>query len=135
MSRYRENDWFLGIKLTIKSLASVQGIIHSVFIEAEQPHFQLRELSSKELIRCNYNESRYPDLAEALKSRRAVVHVYGLAYTDMLSRRIDRIEVDRIEVAAVLQRDYLDRFIGCAPGLITEDEIQAFIDHSRNRAD
>ncbi|MGI9069928.1 MAG: hypothetical protein ACR2JB_01025 [Bryobacteraceae bacterium] len=125
----------LSASATVRSLASVQGIIHSVFIEAEQPHFQLRELSSKSFVRCTYKEAEYSELAEALKLRRAVVHVYGLAYTDMLSRKIDRIDVDRIEVSPPLSKDFLDQFFGCAPGLINEDDIQDFINHSRQRAD
>ena len=123
------------IKAKVRSLASVQGIIHSVFIEAEQPHFQLRELSSQNLISCTYSEGKYDELADALKRRRAVVHVHGLAVTDTLSRKIDTLLVDHIEVASVLDSSFLDRFIGCAPGLVSESDLQEFIGNSRERGD
>jgi hypothetical protein len=117
----------------VRALASIQGIIHSVFIEAEQPHFQLRELSSKNLIRCTYTDSQYGDLAEALRTKKAVVHVYGLSTTDMLGRKIDQMEVERIEVAPALDKSFLDNFFGCAPGLSDHSQAQAVIDDTRGR--
>jgi hypothetical protein len=117
----------------VKALASIQGIIHSVFIENADPHFQLRELSSQSLIKCTYAENKYNELAEALKQRMAVVHVYGLSTTDMLARKIEQMDVYRIDVSPSLAKDFLDRFSGCAAGLIDDGEMQAHIDQSRNR--
>ncbi|MGO9096389.1 MAG: hypothetical protein ACLQGV_14360 [Bryobacteraceae bacterium] len=115
----------------VTARASVQGIIHSVFIEADQPHFQLRELSTKDLITCNYCDSTYDDLATALKQRRAVVHVFGTSKVDTLSNKIDVLTVDRIEIAPSADKSFLDRFIGCSPGLVTD--IQATMDRARRR--
>jgi len=121
------------VQARVRAMASIQGVIHSVFIEGDEPHFNLRELSSQALINCTYKESKYPKLAAALERRKAVVHVLGTSITDTLSRKIEQLEVDDIVVAPVVGRDFLNRFFGCAPGLVEDDDIQNHIEHSRKR--
>lgn len=121
------------VQARVRAVASIQGVIHSVFIEGDPPHFNLRELSSQDLINCTYKESTYPKLAAALERRKAIVHVIGTSITDTLSRKIEHVEVDEIIVSPLLGRDFLDRFFGCAQGLVDEENIQEHIDNSRHR--
>jgi len=117
----------------VKSHGAVQGIVHSVFLGSTPPHFQLRELSTGNLIKCEYDESKYQELVNALETPRAVVHVYGLIFTDLLNRNIQRLQVSRIDIARILTPADLERFIGCAPELMDPENLQDYIDESRGR--
>ena len=120
----------------VRSHGGVQGIIHSVFLGSSPPHFQLRELSTGELVRCVYsNRRQYEELASALKHQNAVVHVFGSIKTDLVNRRVDELRVDKIVPADTFSRDDLDRFIGCSPGILGGQPMQDFIDYVRGRAD
>jgi hypothetical protein len=117
----------------IKSHGGFQGVVHSLFLGSSPPHFQLRELSTGDLIRCEYDDSRYQEIIEALEKPRAVIHVYGVILTDLVNRRIQRVQVSRLDVARYLTLADLDRFIGCAPELFGPGELQHFVDESRGR--
>jgi hypothetical protein len=124
------------VQSAVRSHGGVQGVIHSVFFGASPPHFQLRELSTGELVKCVYSSRRqYEELANALKQQDAVVHVYGIIKTDIINRQIEELRVDRIEPAATFSKEDFDRLIGCAPGMLGDQSLQDFIDYVRGRAD
>ena len=59
-------------------IGGFQGVIESVFRRGV-PNFRLRELSTRALIKCEYEEERdYRTVWEALKTLDAVVHVNGI---------------------------------------------------------
>jgi hypothetical protein len=115
----------------VAAYGSIQGIIHSVFFGAKPPHFQLRELSSGDLIHCIYTRDKYPEIAEALQEENAVLHVYGTTITDTVNREIEEMRVERIDVAGKFSKEDFEKFFGCAPGIKGELSIQEFIDRSR----
>jgi hypothetical protein len=119
----------------VRSHGGVQGVIHSVFFGASPPHFQLRELSTGDLVKCVYSSRKqYDELAAALKQQNAVVHVFGTIRTDYVNRQIEEIRVEKIDLADSFSKEDLDRFIGCAPGLLGGQNLQDFIDYVRGRA-
>ncbi|MGI8960359.1 MAG: hypothetical protein ACR2IV_11480 [Bryobacteraceae bacterium] len=117
----------------VRSHGGLQGFIQSLFLGPESPHFYLKELSIGERIPCEYDESKYPEIVEALKRPRAIIHVYGIILTDLAERKIRKMHVSHIDVAPSLTLADLDRFIGSAPEMIDPDGLQAFIDESRGR--
>ena len=121
------------VQARITSVASIQGTIHSIFIEAEQPHFTLREMSTQALINCFYEDIHYATVTKALESKGAVLFVNGFSITDMMSRKIDRFEVKSITEAPKADIQTLDSFIGCAAGLVLGSDPQIRIDRSRRR--
>ena len=124
------------VQSTVRSHGGVQGVIHSVFFRASPPHFQLRELSTGELVKCIYSSRKqYDELANALKKQNAVIHVYGVIKTDLVNRQIEELRVDTIELADSFSKEDLDRFVGCAPTMLGEHSLQDFIDHVRGRVD
>src|ERR1019366_6037355 len=124
------------VQSTVRSHGGVQGVIHSVFFGASPPHFQLRELSTGELVKCIYgSRKQYDQLAEVLKEENAVVHVYGVIKTDLVNRQIEELRVDKIEPAESFSKQDFDRFIGCAPGLLGDQGLQDFTDYVTARAD
>jgi hypothetical protein len=123
------------VQSTVRSHGGIQGVIHSVFFGASPPHFQLRELSTGELVKCIYSSRKqYDELATALKEQNAVVHVYGTIKTDLVNRQIEELRVDKIEPAETFSKEDFDRFIGCAPGMLGDQVLQDFINYVRERA-
>lgn len=123
------------VQSTVRSHGGVQGVIHSVFFGASPPHFQLRELSTGELVKCVYSSRKqYDELAAALKQQNAVVHVYGTIKTDLVNRQIEELRVDKIALADDFSKEDFERFVGCAPGILGDQGLQDFIDYVRGRA-
>lgn len=123
------------VQSVVRSHGGVQGVIHSVFFGASPPHFQLRELSTGELVKCVYSSRKqYDELAAALKQQNAVVHVYGTIKTDLVNRQIEELRVEKIDLADDFSKEDLERFIGCSPGMLGEQGLQDFIDYVRGRA-
>jgi hypothetical protein len=124
------------VQSIVRSHGGIQGIIHSVFFGASPPHFQLRELSTGELVKCVYSSRRqYDELATALKHHNAVVHVFGIIRTDLVNRQIEELRVQKIMPADTFSQEDLERFIGCAPGILGDQGLQEFIDYVRGRAE
>jgi hypothetical protein len=119
----------------VRSYGGVQGVIHSVFFGASPAHFQLRELSTGDLVKCVYSSRKqYEELAAVLHEQNAVVHVYGTIRTDLVNRQIEELRVARIELADTFSTEDFERFVGCAPGLLGDQSLQGFIDDVRERA-
>lgn len=123
------------IQGVVRSYGGIQGVIHSVFLGASPAHFQLRELSTGNLVKCVYSSRRhYDELTAVLKEQDAVVHVYGTIRTDFVNRQIEELKVEKIQLADSFSQEDFDRFIGCAPGLLGDQSLQEFIDDVRERA-
>jgi hypothetical protein len=119
----------------IRSHGGVQGVIHSVFLGASPAHFQLRELSTGDLVKCVYSSRKqYEELAAVLKEQNAVVHVYGAIKTDIVNRQIEELRVEKIALADSFSKEDFNRFVGCAPEMLGDQSLQDFIDHVRGRA-
>jgi hypothetical protein len=123
------------IQGAVRSYGGVQGVIHSVFFGASPAHFQLRELSTGDLVKCVYSSRKqYDELATVLKEQNAVVHVYGTITTDFVNRQIEELRVAKIELAESFSKEDFERFVGCAPGMLGDQSMQEFIDDVRERA-
>lgn len=117
----------------VKSHGSVQGVMHSLFMGADPPYFKLRELSTDKLITCQYERQKYNDIVGALQLENAVLHVYGLIYTNLAESAIDRLSVFSIEISRVLRRDDLNRFTGSLPTILGDTSLQNLFDEMRDR--
>lgn len=122
------------VQEVVRSHGGIQGVIHSVFFGASPAHFQLRELSTGELVKCVYSSRKqYEELATVLKQQNAVVHVYGTIKTDFVNRQIEELRVEKIELADSFSKEDFDRFVGSAPGMLGDQSLQEFIDDVRER--
>lgn len=126
-----------GIQLEVKSIGGVQGVVHSLYLGSKPPHFQLRELSTTVLIKCEYDESKHQEIVHAIERPNAVIIVHGLIHTNLKTRKISKIEVSRIEPAATLSGDELQKLIGSfqarLQGQIDEPDLQGIINRMRGR--
>ena len=123
------------IQAVVKAYGSVQGVIHSIFFGSQPPHFQIRELSTGNLIKCVYRQEVYDQIAVALHRRNAVVHAYGLMRTNMIDNKCESLALDRIDLAQLISDEELEHFLGGAPGILGDQDLQQFIDEVRNRGE
>ncbi len=118
---------------TVMAKGGIQGVIHAVFLGADKPHFHIRELSSGALIGCYYEEDMYSEVARALQKRGAVVHVFGITSTNMVGGIVERMDVERLNVAEQLSAEDFERLFGSSPNVLSGDDLQDFIDDVRGR--
>lgn len=94
-----------------ESLGSVQGTIHAVHMASKPPFFNLRELSTGNLVKCLYQPDDYDAVLEAIKIQAQVVHVRGRIVTDTRERSIDHVSVTQILLAERYDYEDVARFI------------------------
>lgn len=95
-----------------ETIGSVQGKIHSLYKESRRPHFMLRELSTENLIRCDYEVDAYPEIVRALSAIDQVIHVRGAIMTDTRSHSIHHVNVSEIKLAEPYGYEDVARFLG-----------------------
>jgi hypothetical protein len=96
------------------TLGSVQGTIHSWYRESKEPYFVLRELSSRNLIKCFYEDDDYQAIYDALKNREQIVHVRGTVSTDTRKHEIRHVHVKSMILAEPFGYEDLERFLGAS---------------------
>lgn len=136
-----EENWYqvhrqqlIGIKdvflRTIDYYGAIQATIHTLFKDSD--YLVARDIVTKRLIKCYFRSSQYPRVLDVLNPKDAIVHISGMMQVSRMDQRIEKIDVERLEVAKTYQPGDLDRFIGCAPKLTGKLNTSAFIARMRN---
>lgn len=113
------------LDVPIAAYGSVQGTVHAWHQGSVPAFFQVRELSTGALVRCNYKASMHDRVYRAHKSPNAVVHVYGMIEWDRATGQIVEVDSSDLEIAAPLSDAEFQNLIGSAPnftGALTTDE-------------
>lgn len=99
----------------ITAHGSVQGIIHAWFKEARDPHFQLRELATDDLIKVFYANEMYDRVARAVQERSSTLIVAGTILFDKVTKQATELRAERIETMAMMTPIEFEDFFGSAP--------------------
>lgn len=99
----------------ITAHGSVQGIIHAWFKEAREPHFQLRELATDDLIKVFYPNDMYDRVARAVQERSSTLIVAGMILFDKVTKQATELRAERIETMAMMTPNEFEEFFGSAP--------------------
>lgn len=113
----------------------LQGLIHSLYKEANPPYFDLRDFASRELVKCFYQPVDYDAVYRALERKDGVVLVSGWFRTRRVDRMIDHVNVERIQPTKPLNEEQLKKFFGSAPGWTGDLTSDQFIDAIRQQGD
>lgn len=105
------------INKPIPAVCSVQGIIHSWFKGAKPPHFQIRELSTEDLVTVEYDDEHYKDIAKAVEEKDTVVIVSGEGSYDPLTRKVAKIKLDDLFQPKHLSEEEFKGLFGSVPDL------------------
>jgi hypothetical protein len=103
------------LELPVMSHGSIQGIVHAWYKEAKDPHFQIRELSTDDLIKVFYREGLYEAVARAVQERSTVLIVDGMTKYDKVSRKALELQATRITSMEMMSLAEFDEVFGCAP--------------------
>lgn len=115
----------------IRSYGSIQGILHAWFKEAHNPYFQVRELSSDQLVKCIYDSALYPTIVDAVKERSAVVYATGHLKLDRAKRAVDEMLVERIDRIDRISESEFRNFFGAAPNMTGDLTTDQFLSNVR----
>lgn len=113
----------------------LQGVIHTLYKEANPPSFTLRDLASTELVKCIYPPDDYERVYRSLADKQAVVLVSGWIRARRLSRKISEVRVERLEPTKPLNEAALRKLFGSAPGWTADLTSDEFIDAIRRDYD
>jgi hypothetical protein len=96
-----------------EAIGSIQGRIHSLYKESKpHPYFTLRELSTANLIKCEYENDVYPDIIRALGVIDQVIHVRGAVMSDTRGHSIHHVKVSQIMLADPYGFEDVEKFLG-----------------------
>lgn len=118
------------LEAPICSSGVVQGILYSWHQGAEPPFFNLRELSTGTLIRCEYQQEKYDAIHSATKKQDMVVLVYGNIEWDRATNQIVTLQVADIDPVKPLLPHEFEQMAGSAPnytGAMTTAEYISWI--------
>ena len=95
-------------------------------------YFNLRELSSKELVKCFYRSEMYDQIYRLFEDKDAVVNIAGTITADRATSRITEIRATWAKSYAPLSDKEFERFFGLDPDLTGDLSTNEFIDKIRN---
>ena len=123
------------LETPVTTIGSVQGIMYSWHPGATQPFFQVRELITKELVRCEYEDRYYDQVHQAMESQNVTVHVYGRIQWDSVTNAIIKVLIDDIEATEPLSASEFNQFFGAAPEYTGEFSTAEYIEWLRGDGD
>ena len=116
----------------IEYRGSFQGIPYSLTKGEKGYSFKLRRLVDNDLITCYFPKKMYQGIIPIFNRDDTIAYVAGLIKANKITRKIDSVNVEKIDIAPILKESDIDNFIGCAPditgGLSTSEFINSIRD-------
>jgi hypothetical protein len=109
------------IETPLPSYGAIQGVLHTWYKEAREPHFSLRELSTDAFVKVIYSPSMYSDVVKAVQERSIVLIVSGDMLFDRTTRAATELRADKIERVGMLSGAEFEGLFGSSPEFIAED--------------
>ena len=119
-------------KALIEYKGSIQGVVHSWFLESQRPYFKIRDIVSNALVDCYYSEDIYSVIHDATKDKNNIIHAAGLIKANRLERVPLTLVLEKIISYEGLSDDEFNKFFGCTPDLIGNLTTSEFIKMQRD---
>lgn len=110
---------------------AVLGCIHAVYIQVDRPHFDLRDLTREDLVKCYFSDDMHDEIVKMLTPKDRRVNVGGMLRANRLTKTIESIRVDRIKAAETITNEEFERFFGSAPEITGGQSAADFIADAR----
>lgn len=101
-----------------ESHGEIQGIVHAFFKETKTPKLVMRELASRSLVDCYFEEQMYAHAVELLRDKDGVIFVEGTV-SESEAGDITEIRVSDFTPAPEFDEGWLESKIGAFPGALT----------------
>jgi len=102
----------------IKNHGEIQGIVHAFYKESKTPKLVVRELASRNLVDCYFNESLYEQVVALLKDKEGVIFVEGTV-TETETGEISEMHVSDFTPAPEFDETWFEGAIGRFPYALT----------------
>ena len=91
---------------------AIQGLIHALHKESDDPHVTIREQVSGELVKCYFSKEHYDEIVELLRDKQAVVYAEGLISENVITGAIKSMRSERYRVLEPVNYEFLDSIFG-----------------------
>ena len=105
----------------IKNHGEIQGIVHAFFKETKSPKLVIRELSTRNLVDCFFDETMYAHAVELLRDKDGVVFVEGIV-SETETGEISEIKVSDFTPAPEFYDGAFEGMIGNFPKALTGEK-------------
>ncbi len=102
----------------IKCHGEIQGIVHAFFKETKTPKLVMRELSTRNLVDCYFEEEMYEHAVALLQDKNGVIFVEGTV-SESLDGEITEISVSDFTPAPEFDETLFESMIGTFPNALT----------------
>jgi hypothetical protein len=119
------------IEKETRYIGSVIGKTHEWNKGAEKPYIIIRDLVSSELIRCNYADSDYANVAKLFANKTAVVIIEGTISVNLITSKTEVLLATGFDVAPDFSEDDFNKFFGAAIGITGELTSEEFVAKGR----
>lgn len=130
LTRSMAHDIDLQLPSTADYYGEIQGTIHALYKDDKPKRVVVRELSSRRLIDCFFDDAIYGGVIDALEDQRGVVFVEGEIRENLVTGIIEYVSAKDIRLAPVFDEARFNSLIGSAPeltgALSTEEYVERF---------
>jgi len=111
----------------------VQGVVNAFFKEGKRPHLRVRELSTKQFVKCFFRPDMYQAAVELLADRDAVVFVEGFIREDAETGETREIEVNDFRLASAFSKEEFDKYLGSLPDYTGDMTTEEYVENIREQ--
>jgi hypothetical protein len=105
----------------VEYYGAIQGVIHALHKESDDPHITVREQVSRNLVKCYFSRENYNEIVNLLREKEAVVYVEGRISENVISGMLQSMQSERYRVLESVNYDFLDSIFG------TDEELRIAI--------
>lgn len=109
----------------------IQGTIHSFFKEERPRRIRLRELSTNQLVDCEFDDELYHSMIAVLNEPRGIVFIEGEIHENLAREAVESVKARSFRLAPPFDEDKFNSLIGCAPNLTGELSTEEFVERLR----
>lgn len=96
----------------VEYYGAIQGVIHALLKESDDPHITVREQVSRSLVKCYFSKEHYAEIVGLLRDREAIVYTEGRISENVISGALVSMQSERHRVLEPANYELLDSIFG-----------------------
>jgi|GraSoiStandDraft_12_1057312.scaffolds.fasta_scaffold29895_1 hypothetical protein len=96
----------------VEYYGAIQGVIHALHKESDDPHITIREQVSRNLVKCYFSKEHYDEIVDLLRDRDAVVYTEGRISENVITGVLQSMQSERYRVLESVTYEFLDSIFG-----------------------
>ncbi len=132
VDRTRLEEVSKSIETETRYVGAVIGHTHEWNKGADKPYIVIRDLNSSELVRCNYSDGDYAQVAKLFAKKTAVVVVEGTISLNLITSKTEVLLATGFDFAPDFSDEDFNKFFGAAPNLTGKLTSEEFVAKGRS---